>query len=225
MDVFIHRRGFTLMEVNLAIFIMAVAVLGMVALYPLGFRESEQSRDDVVAAAVADGILNPLVAALSATNITWNSWKNLAKGRAGNQNGWEDYCQDAKHFIPKDLGSINSKTREVATRIGGVVPNANPETDVGTVIDAGKMACALVVSPGRVITGTGSGEFSVGGRHYDYDYSRLVLSLRVASRAQQLCQSPIYCAEVHYQGDSNQCSPKGTGVDLRSSRSWWPRCS
>ena len=51
MDVFIHRRGFTLMEVNLAIFIMAVAVLGMVALYPLGFRESEQSRDDVVAAA------------------------------------------------------------------------------------------------------------------------------------------------------------------------------
>ena len=204
MDVFIHRRGFTLMEVNLAIFIMAVAVLGMVALYPLGFRESEQSRDDVVAAAVADGILNPLVAALSSTNITWNNWRNLARSRAGNQNGWEDYCRDAKHFIPNELGTINTKTKAIAKSIGGIVPNASPEGDVGTVIDAGKMACALVVSPGRVITGTGGGEFSVGGRHYDYDYSRLVLSLRVASRAQQLFQSPIYCAEVHYQGDSNQ---------------------
>ena len=203
MDVFIHRRGFTLMEVNLAIFIMAVAVLGMVALYPLGFRESEQSRDDVVAAAVADGVLNSLVGALSATNITWNSWKNLVKGRAGNPNGWEDYCQDAKHFVPNDMGSINAKTKEIATRIGSIVPES-PAGDVGQVIDAGKMACALVVSPGRVITGTGSGEFSVGGRNYDYDYSRLVLSLRVAGRAQQLFQSPIYCAEVQYQGDPNK---------------------
>ena len=37
----LDKFGFTLMEVNLAIFIMAVAILGMVALYPLGFRESQ----------------------------------------------------------------------------------------------------------------------------------------------------------------------------------------
>ena len=34
------RQAFTLMEVNLAIFIMAAGVLGMVSLYSLGFRES-----------------------------------------------------------------------------------------------------------------------------------------------------------------------------------------
>jgi Tfp pilus assembly protein PilV len=35
------RLGFTLMEVNLAVFIMAVGVLAMVSLYPLAFRESQ----------------------------------------------------------------------------------------------------------------------------------------------------------------------------------------
>ena len=72
-----NMRGFTLMEVNLAICIMAVAILGMVALYPLGFRENQHSRDDVVAAAVAEGILNPIVAALSTTKITWIAWMDM----------------------------------------------------------------------------------------------------------------------------------------------------
>ena len=66
-------KGFTLMEVNLAIFIMAVGVLSMVSLYPLGYRESQQARDDVVAAAMADTVLNGLSAALSCTNIPWNA--------------------------------------------------------------------------------------------------------------------------------------------------------
>ena len=34
------------MEVNLAIFIMAVGLLAMVALYPLAYRENRQSKDD-----------------------------------------------------------------------------------------------------------------------------------------------------------------------------------
>ena len=71
------RLGVTLMEVNLAVFIMAVAVLGMVALYPLGFRESQQSRDDVVEAVLAEGILNPIVATLSSTNLPWSDWQSF----------------------------------------------------------------------------------------------------------------------------------------------------
>ena len=58
------RAAFTLMEVNLAIFIMAVGVLAMTSLYPLGFRESQQARDDVRAAVVADDVLGQLTAAL-----------------------------------------------------------------------------------------------------------------------------------------------------------------
>lgn len=37
----VSRMGFTLMEVNLAIFIMAVGLLAMVAVYPLAYRESQ----------------------------------------------------------------------------------------------------------------------------------------------------------------------------------------
>ena len=50
------QRAFTLIEVNLAIFIMAGGVLAMISLYSLGFRESRQSREDVAAAALAESV-------------------------------------------------------------------------------------------------------------------------------------------------------------------------
>ena len=65
--------AFTLMEVNLAIFIMAVGVLAMTSLYPLGFRESQQSRDDVYAAVVADEVLGQLTAALSISTLRFTA--------------------------------------------------------------------------------------------------------------------------------------------------------
>ena len=51
-----QRAGFTLMEVNLAIFIMAVGVFSMCSLYTLGYRENRQSVEDVAGAAFADGL-------------------------------------------------------------------------------------------------------------------------------------------------------------------------
>jgi hypothetical protein len=71
------KKAFTLIEVNLAIFIMAGGVLAMISLYSLGFRESRQSREDVAASAMADAILNPLVVALSSRDLTWSQWKSL----------------------------------------------------------------------------------------------------------------------------------------------------
>ena len=52
----LSRSGFTLVEVNLAIFIMAVGVLSMCALYGLGYRENRQSEEDVYATASADAV-------------------------------------------------------------------------------------------------------------------------------------------------------------------------
>lgn len=65
------------MEVNMAIFVMAVGILGMVALYPLGLRESTQGQADLKQAMFADYVLNQLVAAASQTNITWTEWTQL----------------------------------------------------------------------------------------------------------------------------------------------------
>ena len=73
----LFKKAFTLIEVNLAIFIMAGGVLAMISLYSLGFRESRQSREDVASSAMADAILNPLVVALSSRDLKWSEWQSL----------------------------------------------------------------------------------------------------------------------------------------------------
>ena len=55
----LFKKAFTLIEVNLAIFIMAGGVLAMISLYSLGFRESRQSREDVASSAMADARMTP----------------------------------------------------------------------------------------------------------------------------------------------------------------------
>ena len=50
------RRAFTLIEVNLAILIMAGGILAMVSLFSFGYRENSQSREDVAGAAMADAV-------------------------------------------------------------------------------------------------------------------------------------------------------------------------
>ena len=71
------RAGFSLMEINMAVFVMAVGILGMVALFPLGLREGSQGRADLKQSMFADHALNQLTGLLSQTNITWSQWKAL----------------------------------------------------------------------------------------------------------------------------------------------------
>ena len=86
------KRAFTLIEVNLAMAIMAGGVLSLVGLYALGFRENNQSREDVAATAMAESVLSPLVMALSATNVTWTSFSNL--GNYPDDEGWAAYMME-----------------------------------------------------------------------------------------------------------------------------------
>ena len=72
-----QKAGFSLMEVNMAVFVMAVGILGLVALFPLGLRESYQGKADLQQSMFADYALNQLVAGLSQTNITWTEWLQL----------------------------------------------------------------------------------------------------------------------------------------------------
>ena len=61
----------------MAVFVMAIGILGMVALFPLGLREGVQARSDLKQAMFADHALNQIVAILSQTNMTWSVWKGL----------------------------------------------------------------------------------------------------------------------------------------------------
>ena len=87
------KKAFTLMEVNLAILVMAFGVLGLVSLYSLGYRESSQSREDVEAAALADRTLNALATMLSSTNMTWSQWNSIGTLPSGGNrgSGWLKY--------------------------------------------------------------------------------------------------------------------------------------
>lgn len=189
------RAAFTLMEVNLAIFIMAVGVLAMTSLYPLGFRESEQSRDDVEAAVVADEVLGKLSAALSSRNITWDNWvkgvkRAVNKSNEGLGGGWFSYFRRSggDSYVVKSRSEVNGQAGEVFTALSSV---GSGVTKVPTWSPDRKYAQGIVVQWGKRI---------VGGISQD-DYSRVSISFRMARRSGALMTAPIYYTEVHFQGD------------------------
>ena len=191
------RAAFTLMEVNLAIFIMAVGVLAMTALYPLGFRESEQSRDDVRAAIVADEVLGKLSAALSSRNITWAKWKDAVQdavdktNNGGAGNAWFSYFKRANNdtYLVRDRGSVNGHAREVFSSLAKAADGA---TKVPTWENRDtKFSHGLVVQWGkRIVNGNAVA-----------DHSRVSISFRMSRRPGALMTAPVYYTEVHFQGD------------------------
>ena len=195
------RAAFTLMEVNLAIFIMAVGVLAMTSLYPLGFRENEQSRDDVEAAVVADLVLGKLTAALSSRDIEWSQWES-GVGRAIQQapEGWISYA-DSYHgasgkqeYKVKNKSSVNGIARKVFDNLAGI-----NGSDLGKPFDDDKYAYGLVVQWGKRVVATTTKKSQAVN-----DYSRVSISFRMARRPGALMTAPIYYTEVHFQGDQKE---------------------
>lgn len=185
--------AFTLMEVNLAIFIMAVGVLAMTSLYPLGFRESQQAHDDVHAAIVADEVLGQLSAVLSSRSLTWKEWYETVKSAVDKSNdggagaGWFAYFtrgRNAGTYV------VRNDVNEKAQQVFDIFKNCPNSGDLKWNYDP-KYAQGLVVQWGRRIVDGGDKE----------DYSRASISFRMAGRKGALMAAPIYYTEVHFQGD------------------------
>lgn len=181
-----RRLGFTLMEVNLAIFVMATGVLAMVSLYPLGYRENQQSRDDVWSAAEADRLFNQLHAALGERSIRWDTWLNAVKSLKGSVGSWEKYCDTGRGYTPKKRGQVNALAKTALDGLHRIARKAPPELD----LDSARVY-ALVVQPGRITCNGATVE----------DYSRVAVSLRIARNAGALFAQPVYLTEIHFQGD------------------------
>ena len=159
----------------------------MIALYPLGFRESDQSREDVVSTAYCESVMNSLAAALSATNLPWSAWAQIAHENSGYgktypSKGWNDYFKPGSYFgMPKSSSDMralaNATFREVISSIGANTysVSAPPQPD--------GFACGLVVA----FTGT-----------------RCAIAVRAARRPAMLLAQPLFFTEVNFQGDVNK---------------------
>lgn len=176
------RRAFTLMEVNLAIFIMATGVLAMVSLYSLGFRESKQSAEDVASASFADQFFAPLVAKLSSPNLTWKDWTAVGEGDEGDAGvsvpelGWEAYAEREKSDPNKQgLFKVKNDWKGTAKKvISAIKPDVDPTSNI-----SGDYCYALVaVRNGATIS----------------------LAFRASRRRDALLTQPIFYTEVHFQG-------------------------
>ena len=138
------RQGFTLIEVNLAMLIMAGGILSIVGLYAFGFRENRQSREDVAATALADSVISPLVSALTATNVTWSSFKRI--GNYPSEDGWKDYF-NSKGIVTDDP---QGKAENVFSSAMGAIRfrgsyDGDTSVNWGNIRSGTGMSCGLVV--------------------------------------------------------------------------------
>lgn len=192
------RRGFTLIEVNLAIFIMATGVLAMVSLYSLGMRESRQSTEDVAIAGYADAVFAPLVAKLSATNMTWQGWTSIGSTPQGEGStvcdgltqggkGWAAYVQNVgseRSSLYRVDSGCSSKAQQAFQEIAGAQTQGGPNVSISW--------------PSRLPD--------------DYFYGLVAtrkggtisLAFRASRRRDALMSQPVYYTEVRYQGRDDQ---------------------
>lgn len=181
-----RKLGFTLMEVNLAILIMAAGVLSMVSLYPLGYRENQQSRDDVFAAAEADRIFNQLHAALGERAIKWSDWRQQVSSLRSSVGNWNKYCEESSGWVPKSRGQLNSLAAGAIQKLVSIATKKPNDLTLNS-----QRAYAVVVQPGRI---------KYNGVTVE-DWSRIAISMRISRNAGSLFAQPIYFTEIHFQGD------------------------
>ena len=184
-----RKLGFTLMEVNLAIFIMATGVLAMVSLYPLGYRENQQSRDDVWAASEADRIFNQIHAALSERSIKWNDWVRTVVNLKRSVGSWDLYCESSDGYVPKNKSQLNSLAANALNSLSSVARTKPSDLTLDS-----KRAYAVVVQPGRIKYNGVPG----------LDYSRVAISMRISRNSGTLVTQPVYFTVVPSQGEQKK---------------------
>jgi len=198
------RKGFTLVEVNLAIFIMAGGVLAMISLYTLGYRENRQSREDVAATACADDVMNRLVLALSSTNITWKSWKNLPYVIEGQRYqgamAWSDYLDIGNKENGEYVWRVKADPYPTAQRVFNSIKSAI-DSDVRKDNLAPSLTC-----PSKPGTGNGQLTFALVAFRDAPESPVMSISMRVVRdrRWRSLMAQPIFFTEVHFQGNMRE---------------------
>ena len=72
------RSGFTLVEVTLALLVIAIGMLSLFQLFPAGLRENMLSRADLRQSMFAEYVLSGVEARAAAIGPDWNTWNGNA---------------------------------------------------------------------------------------------------------------------------------------------------
>ena len=175
------RKAFTLMEVNLAMLIMAGGILSIVGLYSFGFRENRQSREDVAATAYADAVISPLVMAISATNLKWSVFKEQFYYPDGS--GWGGYFNSQGIVANNPEGTAKSVFSQTMGKMSGAAKGA---FEVDTAYPSA-VAAATGLKGGLVVM-------------HDQGSALVRIAFRATKQAGTLLSMPLYYTEVRFQG-------------------------
>ena len=165
------------MEVNLAILVMAGGILSVVGLYSLGFRENRQSAEDVAVAAYADAVISPLVRAISATNVTWSSVKDIDLN--AQVNGWSMYFDTNGRLISNPDAKARSTFSDFIGKIGYVGTGVNAAWPAK--FNSSDWTAGLVIL-------------------HDQDSAIFRIGFRASKQKGTLLASPLYYTEARFQG-------------------------
>ena len=186
-----RKAGFSLIEVNMAIFVMAVGIVGMVALFPLGLREGIQGRADLKQSMFADHVLNQMVALLSQTNVTWSEWSSL------DQTAWPEQTEtmvaERNEKITwgraslSSLPNFDSRTLTDGWKNGGTELNNNQYRVFFRLVGGEKATnVGLPPGPSQRVMGIGVRSTDLNVNHYD-----------------RYTNNVLYYAEAMFQGVPN----------------------
>lgn len=170
------KRAFTLIEVNLAMLIMAGGIFAIVGLYAFGFRENRQSNEDVASAAYADAVISPLVMAITSTNLKWSVFKS--EWNYPDNEGWSQYFDD-RGLVKSDPDSrAKSVYDSVMSKLSasGVRPSSMPEQT-----GSGRLHAGLVVM-------------------HEQNSAVVRISFRASQLPSKLLSAPLYYTEARFQG-------------------------
>lgn len=165
----------------MAVFVMAVGILGMVALFPLGLREAIQGRADLKQSMFADHALNQLTGLLSQPTVTWNDWMRL------------DHTSWPVAVIPEDNSnsddtwpqtSFGSSIDANKLNLSGIWKNGSTSMD----LDGEDAQCRIFF---QLVEGSSSRVMGIGVRSTD----------QVVKNYFQYTNNVLYYAEVMFQGE------------------------
>jgi len=184
------KKAFTLMEVNLAVALMASGVLTVVILFSLGYRETRQSREDVASAAASDAIISRLAMAAGSTNLVWS---RFYEGWAfPNAAGWSAYFNTSG----KDVGIVDEDPSGICRQAyvsamqklsSCVKPGTTPDFQTGYPEDAFKSG----VLPGLVVI-------------HEEGSAVVKIAFRATKMKSMFLAAPLYFTEVRFQGIADE---------------------